>query len=96
MYIRPEVRLNIVQYYLNNKTTLMETALKFRVNYRTVHKWVKLYKKEGEARLLGIYKRPWNKTKKDLEEQVILLKEKDPALTVRKAKEFLEKQNIKI
>ncbi|MGB3479954.1 MAG: helix-turn-helix domain-containing protein [bacterium] len=95
MYIRPKVRLEIVQYYLNNRNTLMQTAFKFHVNYRTVHKWVKLYKKEGETRLLGIYKKPWNRTKMGLEEKIALLKERDPALTTREAKEILEKQGIK-
>jgi len=74
----------------------MKTALKFHVNYRTVFKWVMLYKKEGEARLLRTYKRPWNRTKKELEEKIALLKEKDPTLTIRKAKEILRKQGIKI
>jgi DNA-binding SARP family transcriptional activator/transposase len=96
MYIRPKVRLEIVQYYLNNKNTLMQTALKFHVNYRTVHKWVKLYEKEGKTRLLGIYKKPWNRTKMGLEVRIALLKERDPALTTREAKEILEKQGIKI
>jgi hypothetical protein len=73
----------------------MRTASKFHVNYRTVCKWVKLYKKEGEARLLWMYKRPWNRTKMQLEEKIVLLKEKDPTLTIKKAKEILENQGIR-
>ncbi len=96
MYIRPETRLAIVQYYLKNNTTLMQTASKFHVNYRTVFKWVKAYKEEGERRLLGIYTRPRSRTEGELEERIALLKEREPALTVRKAKEILEKQGIEI
>jgi len=94
--IRPEARLDIVRYYLNNGSTLKKTASKFNVNYRTVFKWAKLYKKDGEARLLRTYKRPWNRTKKGLEEKIALLKEREPTLTIRKAKEKLRKQGITI
>ncbi|TES92203.1 MAG: helix-turn-helix domain-containing protein [Candidatus Cloacimonadota bacterium] len=94
--IEPQIRIQVVQYYLGNGVTLMETAQKFNVNYRSVFKWVKWYKEEGEQRLLSTYKRPWNRAEKELEEKVVLLKENKPALTVRKAQEILGKEGIKI
>ncbi|MCK4235375.1 helix-turn-helix domain-containing protein, partial [candidate division WOR-3 bacterium] len=94
--IQPQLRLNIVQHYLENGTSLRTTAQKFNVHYLTVFKWVKLYKKKGEERLLSTYKRPWNRTEKKLEEKIVLLKENDPCLTVRKTREILGKHGIKI
>ena len=91
-----KLRLNAVQYYLNNGDSLRKTALMFHIAYRTLFKWVKLYKEQGEARLLSTYKRPWNKTPKELEEKIMLLKEKDPGLTLKKAKEILKSESIKI
>jgi transposase len=94
--INPERRLQITQYYLTNGTTLQETAKKFKVHYQTVHKWVKLYREKGKDRLLSSYKRPWNRKSKKLEKKIAALKEKNPSLTVRKARDILEKVGISI
>ncbi|MGB3480220.1 MAG: transposase [bacterium] len=94
--ISPQTRLEVVQHYLNNGDSLRKTAKKFQVYYPTVFKWVKLYKEQGEQRLLSNYKRPWNRVKKELEEKIALLKEKNPSLTVRETKEILGKQKMKI
>jgi transposase len=91
-----QLRLNTVKHYLNSGDSYRKTAEKFHVYYPTVFKWVKLYKEQGEQRLLSNYKRPWNRTKKELEEKIVLLKENDPQLTVRKAKEDLERRGIRI
>lgn len=102
--------IEIVEYYLNNGS-LRNTAKKFNIHYNTLWKWVKIYKEiENEGgvhtkvnksdskreKLLTGYRRPWNRTEKEIEERVVFLKEKDPTLTVRKAKEILEKQGIKM
>ncbi len=91
-----EIPIDIVHYYLNNGSSLRRTAQKYNIHYQTLFKWVKLYKNHGNERLLSNYKRPWNRAEKELEEKIVLLKEKDPTLTVRKAKENLEKEGIKI
>jgi transposase len=91
-----EIPLNIVHYYLNNGSSLRKTAQKYNIHYQTLFKWVKLYKNHGKERLLSNYRKPWDRLKKELEEKIILLKESDPALTVRKTKEILEKEGIKI
>lgn len=94
--IEPQKRLKIVQFYFNNGQSMRETAKRFRVHYQSVFKWVKLYKKQGEERILSTYRRPWNRADKELEDTVVRLVEKDPTLTVRKAKEILEKEGISI
>ncbi len=94
--IQPQKRFQFIQYYINNDTTLKQTAKKYNVHYQSVFKWVKLYKKLGEERLYLSYKKPWNRTKKELEEKIIQLKEQQPTLTIRKTKEILGKEGIKI
>ncbi len=94
--IDTKTRIHAVEDYLKNSTSLKRTAVKFNIHYQSLFKWVKLYKKEGETRLLSTYKRPWNRSKKPIEDEIVLLKEKDPTLTVRKAKEQLAQKGIEI
>lgn len=89
-------RLEIVQHYLDSRDSLRKTAQKFHVSYRAVFKWVKSYKEQGKKGLLSTYKKPWNRTQKGLEKKISLLKERNPALTIRKAKKILKKDGIKI
>ncbi|UCG92468.1 MAG: helix-turn-helix domain-containing protein [candidate division WOR-3 bacterium] len=70
--------------------------MKFHIAYRTLFRWVKLYKEKGEERLLSTYKRPWNRAKPDLEEMIVEMKEQEPGLTVRQAKKALETEGIMI
>jgi transposase len=86
----------MVRCYLNNGSTLKRVAVKFHVNYRTVHKWIRLYKEQGEVRLLSSYKRPWNRVKKELEHRIAFLKEKEPTITLKDAQKVLHKEGIKI
>ncbi|UCG91814.1 MAG: helix-turn-helix domain-containing protein [candidate division WOR-3 bacterium] len=90
------MRVEVVQYYLKNGVSFRQTALKFHIAYRTIFKWVKLYKEQGEGRLLPTYKRPWNRAEPDVEEKIALMKESEPGLTVRQAKVKLEKEGIRI
>ena len=91
-----QVRLQAVRHYLNTSDSFRKTARKFNVYYPTVFKWVKLYKEQGEQRLLLNYKMPWNRIKREIEERIVLLKENDPRLTVRKTKQVLEREGIRI
>lgn len=93
---RQALRLKATQYYLNNDISLRKTALKFHIACCTIFRWVRLYKEHGEEELLSTYKRPWNRTEHDLEERIVLMKEHKPGLTVRQAKEHLEKEGIRI
>ena len=91
-----ETPLTIVRYYLHNGSSLRKTAQRYNIHYQTLYNWVKLYKQEKEHLLLSWYKRPWNRTGKNLEEKIALLKEKKPALTLKKAQEILKKESITI
>jgi len=91
-----EKRFEIVNYYLKNGATLKETAKRFNVHYQTVYKWVYRFKKEGSKGLLNNYRKPWNRIDERIEKKICALKEKNPSITVRKAKKILEKQGIKV
>ncbi|UCG92677.1 MAG: helix-turn-helix domain-containing protein, partial [candidate division WOR-3 bacterium] len=93
---RRVLRLTAANYYLQNDVSYRQTALKFHIAYGTIFKWVKLYKEQGEERLLSAYKRPWNRAKPDLEKMIVVMKEHEPGLTVRQAKKALETEGIMI
>ncbi len=90
------MRFEVVQYYLKNGVSFRKTALKFHIAYRTIFRWVKLYKEQGKERLLSTYRRPWNRTEAELEEKIAFMKESEPGLTVRQAKVRLKKEGIRI
>ncbi|MEO0137929.1 MAG: hypothetical protein ABIL40_09595 [candidate division WOR-3 bacterium] len=94
--IHSNKRLLAVQYYLKNKTTLKQAALLFKIHYITLFKYVALYRKYGEKRLILNYRRPWNRASKVLEEKIVALKENNPSLTIKKAQELLHNEGIKI
>jgi transposase len=91
-----QLRLQVAKYYVESGLSQKQTAERFKVHYNSVWKWVRLYKKEGAERLLSTYRRPWNRADLDLEAKIALMKEHEPALTVRKARELLEKEGISI
>ena len=93
---RHALRLKVARYYLENGVSFRQAALKFHIAYRTIFRWVKQYEKLGEEGLLSGYKRPWNRAKTDFEEKIVLMKEHEPGLTVRLAKEKLENEGIRI
>jgi len=90
--------LEIIEYYFNNGS-LRKTAREYNIHYQTLYKWVKEYKKNGEKikeKFISGYKRPWNRFPYEIEQKIVLLKEKEPSLTVREAKKILEKEGLKI
>ncbi len=89
-------KLQAALHYLNNKTTLKQTALLFKIHYLTLFKYVTFYRKYGAEKLMINYHKPWNRTDKKLEEKIVQLKENNPGLTVKKAQEILKKKGIKI
>ena len=86
--------LLIVRYYLKNGTSLRKTSRKFHIHYQTLYKWVKQYKEGKKEHLLSTYKRPWNRFPLDIEEKIVQLKERNPIITIRKARALLEKDDI--
>jgi transposase len=91
----PQLRLDVVQDYLNNSKSLRNTAQKFHVNYQTVFKWIKLYKEHGKESLFSLTSSA-RRTNRALEEKVVSLKEENPFLTVRKAKNILDQQGLNL
>jgi len=90
--------LEIIEYYFNNGS-LRKTAKEFNIHYQTLYRWVRDYKKNGEKireKFIIGYKRPWNRFPYEIEQKIVLLKEKEPSLTVREAKKILEKEGLKI
>ena len=94
--IDSQTKIRAVRYYLKNGATLKKTALLFKIHYLTLFKYVTLYKKYGETRLLQTYRKPWNRTKKELEEKIVLLKENNPRLTVKNAQKILKQEGVEI
>lgn len=86
----------IVHYYLQNKTSLRKTAKRFNIHYQTLYKWVKFYKFNDFSKLRSNYRKAPNRTSKPLEEEIIMMKERNPRLTVRKTKELLLQKGIRI
>ncbi len=91
-------RIKIIEYYLKNGEALRQTSRFFKIPYQTVHRWVRWYKENGIDGLKRkrIYKRAWNRTSDEIEHKVMFLKEKDPSLTIKKAREILKKDGIEI
>lgn len=86
---RPKQRLEAVRAYLDSKESLRTTAARFNINYRTLFKWVQLYKQGGEKKLLASYRKPWNRMAKTIEEEIVRLKEECPDITIRAARDKL-------
>lgn len=94
--IASDIKLKAVQYYLHNGATLKSTAARFNIHYLSLFKWTKQYQKSGAKRLLQTYSRPWNRFHKKTEETIMQLKEDDPRLTIRKTREMLAQQGIRV
>ncbi len=89
-------RREAVDYYLSNSKSLKQTAVTFGVHYQTVYKWVKIYREQGMEGLLSRYHRPWNRPDPNLEEKVVSLKERYPAITLILARQMLAAGGIKM
>ncbi len=93
---RLKKRLDAVRAYLDSKESLRTTAVRFNINYRTLFKWVQLYKQGGEKRLLASYKKPWNRMTERTEAGIVRLKEECPDITIRAARDKLQKKGIHV
>lgn len=93
-----EKRIIIVKTYLNGGQSIRAVAKELGIHYITLWRWVEQYRVDGEEGIKrkGYYRRPWNRSSKEIEEKVVFLKENNPSCTVRAAKEILEKDGIKM
>ncbi|MCK4576676.1 helix-turn-helix domain-containing protein, partial [candidate division WOR-3 bacterium] len=98
MNTQPEVRFRAVETYIKNGESLRRTSEKLGLPHMTLWRWVKWYKIGGKKNLKRKrqYRRPWNRPSKEMEESVMMLKERKPGLTLRKAQQTLETEGIKM
>jgi transposase-like protein/predicted negative regulator of RcsB-dependent stress response len=89
-------RLEAVRAYLRGNGSLRTTAARFNINYRTLFKWVQLYKQGGERKLLTAYRKPWNRMTKAIEEEIARLKEECPDITIRIARDRLQQKGVRV
>lgn len=94
----PDLKLAAVDHYLRNDTTLMATAKRFGIHYQTLVNWLRRYRKHDnkKAGLLPVYVQPWNRVGRELEDRVVGMKEVDPTLTVRQARQRLLDQGVEL
>jgi len=91
-----EKRIKAVETY-HNGGTLQNVALHFGIHHVTLCRWVQWYKlimEEDSSQ--RIYQKPWNRPSRELETEVMLLKEKNPSITLRQACAGLVKKGISI
>jgi transposase/tetratricopeptide (TPR) repeat protein len=92
----PEIRKKSVETYIKSGESLRRTSEKLGIPHLTLWRWVNWYKEGGKKNLVRKrpYSRPWNRPSKELEEKVMLLKERTPALTLQRAQDVLAKEGI--
>jgi len=90
-----EEKIKAVKDYLKTEQSLQKIAASLNIYPKTLWRWVRRYEKDGED---GLKRRklPKKRLPKSIEQQVILLKEKNPALTLTKARSLMNKIGIKI
>lgn len=88
-------RILAVEGYLHSEKSLRAIARDLGVSHPTLWHWVKLYENKGKDGLKE--KRPHTRRlAKDVETKVMLLKEQNPGLSIRKAKQLIGKKGIRI
>jgi len=91
-----KTRIAAVREYLKGGT-MKEVAARYRIHFVTLARWLRQYR-HGGARNLDYesYVKPWNRSSRDLEKTVMMLKEKRPGLTVRRARQILKQKGVSI
>jgi tetratricopeptide (TPR) repeat protein/transposase-like protein len=86
-----ETKMEAVKTYLTGKQPLRAVAARFGIPYKTLWNWVRLFK-AGGAESLEQKKTGKPRIAKELETEIMLLKEQNPALTIRAARKALKKK----
>jgi transposase-like protein len=88
-------KIKAVKRYLQTKQSYRMIADELGVSHQTIWLWVKQYKKEGKN---SFKKERLNKRgiPEDVQKKVMMLKEQNLSLSVRKAKELINKAGIQI
>jgi DNA-binding winged helix-turn-helix (wHTH) protein/transposase-like protein len=84
-----EKRLRAVRMYLH-EGTLQNVALHAGVHPITLCRWVQWYRTLPEQKTPCTYRKPWNRMPREQEQTIMLLKEHEPGLTLRKARMLLQ------
>jgi transposase/tetratricopeptide (TPR) repeat protein len=89
-----EKKIEIVEVYLKKGGSLRKIAHLYDISYMTLWEWVRQYKKGGKENLSKKmpYKRSNRRLPKKVERQIMLLKERQPSLTIKRAKQTLSQQ----
>ena len=89
-----EKKIEIVEVYLKKGGSLRKIAHLYDISYMTLWEWVRQYKKGGKENLSKkmLYKRSNRRLPKKVERQIMLLKEGQPSLTIKRAKQILSQQ----
>jgi transposase len=84
-----------VEDYFRTPQSLRKIASVHGISHKTLWLWVEVYKKRGKA---GLRARWLNKKKlsSDIEKKVMFLKEQNPSLSINKARQLLNKEDIEI
>lgn len=93
---RIETRIKGVETYITKGKSLRKTSEKLGIPHMTLWRWVKWYREGGKENLRRKkpYRRPWNRPSRDIEVEVALLKERNPALTLKKSQQMLHHKGI--
>ncbi len=97
MKIDDKIRVKVINKYLAGmgRARIVST---FNIDPVTLWRWLKLYQQVGFEGLTDRrnYQKPWNKFSPDFEQNVVALKESNPALTITGATQALTANGISI
>ncbi len=89
-------KIYFVKRYYREKTSLRESARTYGLSYLTLWRWIKKYKFDGEE----AFNKPRRKSNKrmpiHIENEIMLLKERNPGMSINKTRKYLKKQGINI
>jgi transposase len=98
MDTQSEIRIAIMRNFLKSGESLRKASENLPVSRQTLARWLKWYKEGGEENLCRrkSFRKSWNRPNKDDEEKVMLLKERNPSLTLKEAKKILDGKGTKM
>jgi len=92
-----KIRFDAVKAFLSSGS-LNEVASYFGIHPWTLKRWIRWYNEGGEKNLKREkkFRKSANRFDTTIEKKIVLLKERNPNITLSKAKETLERENIKV
>ncbi len=98
MNTQSEIRIAIVRDFLRSGGSLRKASENLTISRQTLARWLKWYNEGGTENLhrKKSFRKSWNRPNKDDEEKVVLLKERNPSLTLKEAQKILDEKGTKI